>query len=232
LQRVITVNEDPMKYFQEQLSVADNRQLGAQIDLVREMTAQAFSTAEQVLALNISTSRASAERAASTLRQLFSITDPRDLLTLGSQTQEQLSAMYAYGRELLNIATDARMNMVRHNAGLPTPAPEQPAARQAAPAPAAPVADEPAAQQQTSPVAPPHLVAVPDSPASAEPPRAKAKPVAKAVGKATGKRAGAPHPSAAPIATGQAGDVALPRLDPAKVAPVLELKPRKSQRKK
>jgi hypothetical protein len=195
------------------------------------VTAQAFATAEQVLALNISTSRASAERAASTFRQLFSITDPRDLLTLGSQTQEQLSAMYAYGRELMNIATDARLNMARHNAGLPTPAPEQPAA-QTAPAPAAPVADEPAPEQQASAAPPPRLVAVADAPASAEPPRAKAKPVAKAVGKATGKRAGAPHPSAAPIATGQAGDVALPRLDPATVAPVLELKPRKSQRKK
>jgi hypothetical protein len=73
---------------------------------------------------------------------------------------------------------------------------------------------------------------VADVPASAEPPRAKPRPVAKAVGKATGKRAGAPHPSAAPVATGRTGDVALPRLDPAKVAPVLELKPRKTQRKK
>jgi hypothetical protein len=185
-----------------------------------------------VLALNISTSRASAERAASTFRQLFSITDPRDLLTLGSQTQELLSAMYAYGRELLNIATDARLNMVRHNAGLPTPAPEQPAAAQAAPSPAAPVADEPAPEQQASAVAAPQLMAVPDAAASAEPPSVKAKPVAKAVGKATGKRAGALHPSAAPVATGKAGDVVLPRLDPAKVAPVLELKPRKTQRKK
>jgi hypothetical protein len=220
-----------MNYFQEQLSAAGNRQFGAQIDLVRDMTAQAFATAEQVLALNISTSRASAERAASTFRQLFSITDPRDLLTLGSQTQEQLSAMYAYGRELLNIATDARLNMARHGAGLPTPAPEQPAAPQAAPAPAAPLAAEATPEQQEAD-APPHLVAVADAPAAAEPPRAKAKPVTKAVGKATGKRAGAPHPSAAPVATGRAGDVALPRLDPAKVASVLELKPRKTQRKK
>jgi hypothetical protein len=72
---------------------------------------------------------------------------------------------------------------------------------------------------------------VPDATADAEP-RAKAKPIAKAVGKATGKRAGAPHPAAAPVATGQAGEVGLPRLDPAEAAPVLELKPRKTQRKK
>jgi hypothetical protein len=147
--------------------------------------------------------------------------------------------MYAYGRELLNIATDARLQLVRHGAGIPTPMPEQPVTRQAAPVPEQPVT------QQAAPAAPAHqpeeaapaadeantLAAVTEAPGQAGP-RAKAKPIAKAVGKATGKRSGAPHPSAAPLVPGKAGNVALPRLDPAEVAPVLELKPRKSQRKK
>jgi hypothetical protein len=231
-----------MTYFPEQLPAAGTRQFDAQLDFMRAMTAQAVATAEQVLALNISTSRASAERAAHTIQQLFSVTDPRDLLTIGSQTQEQLSAMYAYGRELLNIATDARLQLVRHSAGIPTPAPEQPVPQQSAPA--APAPEQPVTQQ-AAPAAPAHqpeeaapaaneadkLLAGTDAPGQAGP-RAKAKPIAKAVDKATGKRSGAPHPSAAPLVPGKAGDVALPRLDPAEVAPVLELKPRKSQRKK
>lgn len=215
-----------MAFLPEQFS-AGTRQLDAQIDFMRAMTAQAFCTAEQVLALNISTSRATVERAASTVRQLCSITDPRDLLALGTQTQEQLSAMYAYGRELMNIATDARASLARHTAALPSPAPEQPAG-QREPAPAAGQAGQAPRAEPSQAAA--GVVAGADEPAA--PPPAKAKPLAKAVGKATGKRAGAPHPAAAPLEAAREGKVALPRLDPADVAPVLELKAPKSQRKK
>lgn len=221
-----------MTYLPEQLTATGTRQFDAQVDFMRAMTAQAFTAAEQVLALNITTSRETAVRAASTVRQLFSMTDPRDLLALGSQAQEQLSAMYAYGRELMNIANDARVNLTRHNAGIPAPAPEQPAAaREAAPAPVADQAVAMKPQQEPQDAKPAGKLAVVSSKAAKGEPRAKAKPIAKAVGKATGKRPGAPHPAAAP-APAQTGDVPLPRLDPADVAPVLELKPAKSQRKK
>jgi Phasin protein len=217
-----------MTYFPEQLSAAGTRQVDAQLEFMHAFTAQAVASAGQVLVLNISTSRATAERAADTFRQLFSITDPRDLFALGSQTQAQLSAMYAYGRELLNIATDARLNLARRNAGLPTPAPQPQAASVPAAAGAGERASEPLARR-AKPAG--KLMAVPDAQSSPAP-RAKTKPVAKAVGEATGKRAGAPHPAASPLATGQAGDVPLPRLAPSDVAPVPELRPPKSRRKK
>lgn len=175
-----------MNAFSEQLSAARKGQFDAQLEFARSLTAQAFATAEQVLALNISTSRAQVERTASTLRRLLSISDPRDLFTLGSTTQDQLSSMLEYGRELFNIVTDARLNLSRSAGEMPAPQPET---EQAA-APAAP-----AEPQQKAPSTP---VAVADSQAAAELP-AKAKPIAKAVRKVAGKR-GAAKPSASPIA--------------------------------
>lgn len=210
-----------MTYFPEQLSAAGTRQIDAQIGFMRVMTAQALATASQVWALNISTSRASIERAANTVRQLSSITDPRDLFTLGSQTQEQLGAMFAYSRELFNIANDARLALSRQGGEQQAGAPEQPAAAHDTPK----AADEQPQAKASAPAA--GLQLVPAQPHN-EPPAA-AKPIAKAVRKVAGKRTSLPVPAASPVATQEAS---LPTIDPADVAPVLELKAPRSRRKK
>lgn len=206
-----------MNAFSEQLSAARKSQFDAQLEFARTVTAQAFAAAEQVLALNISASRAQVERTASTLRRLMSISDPRDLFTLGSTSQEQLASMLEYGRELFNIVTDARLNLSRSAGEVPAPQPET---EQAA-APAAP-----AEPQQKAPAKP---VAVADGQAAAEPP-AQAKPIAKAVRKVAGKR-GAAKPSASPIAIEAVLDPK-PLVD---AAAAVQLKPataRKAPRKK
>ncbi|GAB3430523.1 phasin family protein [Massilia solisilvae] len=205
-----------MNAFSEQLSAARKGQFDAQLEFARSLTAQAFATAEQVLALNISTSRAQVERTASTFRRLLSISDPRDLFTLGSTTQDQLSSMLEYGRELFNIVTDARLNLSRSAGEMPAPQPETEQA-------AAPAAAEP---QQKAPSKP---VAVADSQAAAELP-AKAKPIAKAVRKVAGKR-GAAKPSASPIAIEAVLD---PKPQMEAGAAVVQLKPataRKARKK-
>ncbi len=208
--------------FSEQFSAARKAQVDHQIEFMRALTAQAVATAGQVLALNINTSRESAARTADTVRQMCAITDPRDLFTLGAHTQEQLSSLYNYGRELMNIAADARLGLTRRVAGQPAPQPQadaaplQPAAPEAATAPVVEVA--------------PEAEAVPAQPeiASAAVPRTKAKPIARAVGKVVYAHASAevPHPAAAPI--DEAG---------ATVDGLVEVKPRqpraaKAQRKK
>jgi phasin family protein len=214
LQRVITNDEDLMNPFSDQLSEARKWQFDAQLDFMRAMTAQAFATAEQVLALNITTSRASVERTADTVRQLFSITDPRELFTVGTRTQEQLTSLFAYGHELFNIATDARLNLSRH------------AVASTAPQPAGEARAAPAAQQAQAHAAPAHqdagekhgrkLVVLAEPPAEEAQPRAK--PIAKAVRKVAGKEA-APHPAASPAATAIPGEVHLTQLKPADSAP-------------
>jgi phasin family protein len=216
LQRVITNDEDLMNPFSDQLSEARKWQFDAQLDFMRAMTAQAFATAEQVLALNITTSRASVERTADTVRQLFSITDPRELFTVGTRTQEQLTSLFAYGHELFNIATDARLNLSRHAVASTAPQP-------AGEAPAAPAAQQAQAQAHAAPA---HqdagekhgrkLVVLAEPPAEEAQPRAK--PIAKAVRKVAGKEA-APHPAASPAATAIPGEVHLTQLKPADSAP-------------
>jgi hypothetical protein len=233
--------------FPEQLSAARSRQFDAQLNFMSAMTAQALATAGQVLALNISTSRASVERTANTVRQLFSITDPRDLFTVGSQAQEQLSSLFAYGQELFNIAQDARQNLSRQGAAAqpgqePTVAQaaqpvQEPMVEQQAPQAAAPAAAA-AAQpnQDTSDAAKPQApVAAAVEPPPGLQPRTKAKPIARAARKVAGKTAGMAHPAAAPLPA--AAEVRLPELKSTEAiamsANVLELKqPRKGQRRK
>jgi hypothetical protein len=211
----------------EQFSAAGKAQVDNQIEFMRALTAQAVATAEQVLALNINTSRDSAVRTANTVRQLCSISDPRDLFTLGAQTQEQLSSLYNYGRELINIAADARLELSRRIAEQPAPQPQAKTEPepQAAPEPvAAPVVE---AQHAPEAEAVPAVAAVaPAEPeiAPAAAPRAKAKPIARAVGKVVYTPAELPHPAAAPI------------IDAVDATPegLVEVKPRatKPQRKK
>jgi phasin family protein len=246
LQRVITNDEDLMNPLSAQLSEARKSQFDAQLDFMRTVTAQAFATAEQVLALNINTSRASVERTADTVRQLFSITDPRDLFTVGSRTQEQLSSLFAYGQELFNIATDARQNLTRC-AGA-SAAPQQagePPATEAAPAAPPPAPEAPHAEAAPAP-APAEagakhgrkLVVLAETPAEEDQPQAK--PIAKAVRKVAGDEAIAPHPSASPAAIAVPGEVHLTQLKPVDSAPPAgapepthpEPRTRKSQRKK
>lgn len=190
--------------FSEQFSAARKAQVDSQIDFMRALTAQAVATAEQVLALNINTSRESAARTANTVRQICAVTDPRDLFTLGAQTQEQLSSLYNYGRELLNIAAEARLDLGRRLA-------EQ-AAAGAMPGPVSstskPQPQPKATQPASEPAAAPVVEAKPEAEVTAdvaaavtEPaaPRAKAKPIARAVGKVVYAPASLPHPSAAPL---------------------------------
>lgn len=183
--------------FSEQFSAAGKAQIDKQIEFMRALTAQAVTTAEQVLALNINTSRESAVRTANTVRQMCAITDPRDLFTLGAQTQEQLSSLYNYGRELFNIAADARLDLGRRIAEQPAPQQQAEAVpeQQVAPEPAvAPVVE---AQPEAAPLV--AAQAEPEILTTVAPPRAKAKPIARAVGKVVYAPAELPHPAAAPI---------------------------------
>jgi phasin family protein len=203
----------------EQLSAARKDQLEAQLDFMRAVTAQAFESAGQVLALNINTSRASVERSANTVRQLLAATDPRDLFAIGAQGQEQLQTMMDYGRQLLGIASGARMNLSRQAAAsMPAPQPEQespahaPAAADAAPA--AKVETEAPAAKTVQPSKRPIVVAEPEQAVNRP---AKAKPIASAAGKVAARFPAVEHPSASPVPA--AATVEMPSIDPVEAAP-------------
>ena len=94
-----------MTSFSEQLSAVRKSQWEAQLDVFRALSQRALDSAEQLIALNMKTSRASVEQATGTFKQLLEITNPRDLLAIGSTAQGQWQQFFSYGRELLGIAT-------------------------------------------------------------------------------------------------------------------------------
>jgi hypothetical protein len=97
-----------MTSLSEQLSAVRQSQWEAQLNVFRTLTTRALDSAEQLIALNLKTSRASVEQATGTMQQLMHVTDPRDLLAIGSQAQGQWQHLFSYSRELLGIATGAR----------------------------------------------------------------------------------------------------------------------------
>lgn len=94
-----------MTLFSEQLSAVRKSQWEAQLDAFRTLGSRALDSAEELIALNMRTSRASVEQAAGTFKQLLDARAPGDLALLGSAAQDQWRNLFAYGRELLGIAT-------------------------------------------------------------------------------------------------------------------------------
>jgi len=93
-----------MTSLSEQLSAVRKSQWEAQLDVFRALSQRALDSAEQLIALNMKTSRASVEQAAGTFKQLLEVNNPRDLFAIGSTAQGQWQQFFSYGRELLGIA--------------------------------------------------------------------------------------------------------------------------------
>ncbi len=94
-----------MTLLSEQLSAVRKSQWEAQLDVFRALSKRALDSAEQLIALNMKTSRASVEQATGTFKQLLEVSNPRDLVAIGSAAQGQWQQIFTYGRELLGIAT-------------------------------------------------------------------------------------------------------------------------------
>jgi len=94
-----------MSTFPEQLTAVSKSQVAAQLAYFQHFSAEAVAGTEKMIALNLSTTRASMEKSAAAVRQLLTVKDPRDLLSFTTQAQEQLDTMLAWGRDLLNIAS-------------------------------------------------------------------------------------------------------------------------------
>ncbi|MFC4930245.1 phasin family protein [Massilia sp. GCM10023247] len=116
----------------EQFSAARQAQLDNSFKLIRSFSDQALDRTSRVLALQLHASRAAVEQSSQAMRQLLAARDPRDLLALGSQSQQHLSTMLDYSRELFSIATSGMSIPMLRSAGLPGQAAPEPAPQQAA----------------------------------------------------------------------------------------------------
>lgn len=98
-----------MTSLSEQLSAVRKSQWEAQLDVLRALSSRALDNTEQLIALNMKTSRASMEQAAGAFKQMLDVRDPRDLFAVGAAAQNQWQHLFSYGRELLGIAAGAQV---------------------------------------------------------------------------------------------------------------------------
>jgi phasin family protein len=231
-----------MSTLTEQFSAARKSQVEAQINFFQNYTAKAFESAQKIVALNLSVSRASMEKSSAAVVELLAAKDPRDLFALTTRTQESIDSLLAYNRALIAIAASTGAALAAKPVeavaeskapalALVKPEPE-PQAEVAAPELVAPVAEPEAV--------PPPVAVVTAAPAA--PPEVAAKPIAKAVSKAAPKAVAA-KPAAAPVPEAAAKPIAVSGIKPVEAAPPvpgkaavaqqqLDLPPAKSKKKK
>jgi phasin family protein len=199
----------------EQFSAVRNIQLEAQLDVFRALSTRALDNAGQLFALNLKLSRQSVEQATGAVRRLLDARDPRDLLALGTATQDQWQQLFSYGREVFGIAAGApALNWIAS----PAPAPQL-SAPPAPPAQAAPLqAGDKVADAGTVAKA---EAAIEAAIADDVPPIA-ANPVAEAFQEIAPLPASAEHPVAAPVYLDAGLDVELPPVAPVDNAPPVQ----------
>ena len=210
-----------MTQLQDQFSAVRKASVEAQFDFFNSMTTQAIESASRVAALNLAVSRDAVQRSLGAGFALMSSRDPRDVLSLGSQAEEQMRSLLTYGRELMGIASGMRPYAGRPQAlasasqqavdtveVIERSAVAQVEAAADTAAAAAPAVTQTAAQavSQVVPARAEAVVVAEPEPASellaavAEPvPVAEPKAIAKAIGNGAPRAAAAPHPAAAPM---------------------------------
>jgi phasin family protein len=97
----------------EQFSAATKSQIEAQLNIINNLAAKAVESAEKVIALNISTTRASVEKSSSAAKQLLEAKDPREFFSLSTGQANYLDNLLAYSRQLFNIATAAQAELIQ-----------------------------------------------------------------------------------------------------------------------
>ena len=187
-----------MSTLTEQFAAVRKSQVEAQIDFFQSFTAKALESAQKLVALNLSVTRASIEKSSATAAELMSAKDPRDLFALAKHSQESINSLMAYNRALVALATGAGATLAK--AAVPE-APEPKAPALALVKPAAEPESMPAAADMVAPVAAPELAQSEPVALEAAPLPSPAKPIAKAISKdaagpVVAKPAAAPVPAA------------------------------------
>lgn len=103
-----------MSLIPEHLSAAAQTQLATQLAVIHAVSTTAFEGMEKLIALNFDTARQSLENAAATTRQWMSAKDPQELLSMSAtQSQPQLEKILNYTRELAEITSHARNELMQ-----------------------------------------------------------------------------------------------------------------------
>ncbi|MBJ7313709.1 phasin family protein [Rugamonas sp. CCM 8940] len=92
----------------EQFSAATKSQLEAQLNLLNNFASKAVESAEKVIALNLSTTKATVEKSSSAAQQLLTAKDGQEFFRLSASQTPSLDNLLAYSRQLFSIASDAQ----------------------------------------------------------------------------------------------------------------------------
>lgn len=149
-----------MSTFTEQFSAATRSQLEAQLNFFSTAANKAFEGAEQLIALNINTTKDSVETSSAAVMKLITADDPREVFGYSTLAKPNLDSVFAYTRRLFDIATGTQtalfksarlpltgaLEQVAHSAVAMLAAPAAAAAAPALAAPAEPAVPAPAAK--------------------------------------------------------------------------------------
>jgi hypothetical protein len=220
----------------EQFSAARQTQLDNGFNLVQSFSNQALDQTSRVIALQLNASRAAIEQSTAAARQLLAVRDPRDLLALGSQSQQQLKSLFDYGSELFSIVAGAKFTPLRSysadalnaittaNAAAAQKTVEAAVASltPATPAPAAAATEAaPAAEavQFVAPVAEPESAPALSVITSDVEPATAPTAIAQAASEITDTSVAPPHPVAASVPVEVAVEIELPKVEPVDATP-------------
>ena len=162
----------------EQFSAATKSQLEAQLNLLNSFASKAVDSAQKVLALNISTTKASVEKSSAAARQLLEAKDPQEFFSVSGKAPN-LDGLLAYSRELFSIASAAQAELIqsaKEQIKEAAPAAKAVTAKLAAPAEVSKAATPPVVAVATASAN--EQVATPAAPKAAVKTEAKAKPAA------------------------------------------------------
>jgi phasin family protein len=102
-----------MSSITEQFSAATKSQLEAQFQIFSTLASTAVDSAEKVIALNISTTKASVEKSSAAAKKLLSAKDPQEFFSLSTAEPASFDKLLAYGRELYGIASSAQAELIK-----------------------------------------------------------------------------------------------------------------------
>jgi phasin family protein len=231
-----------MTSLQEQFSAARITQLDNGFNLMQSFSDQALDRTSRVVALQLEASRAAIAQSSEALRQLLAVRDPRDLLALGAQSQQNLRTMFNFGSELFSIAAgtgfaplrsysvDALNAITTANAAA---AQQTVDAAVASLNPAQEAAPAPASEEQQAAA----TIAIVTSDVE---PGVQPTAIAKAASEALDLPIAPPHPVAASVPVEVSVEIELPKVEPVDATPpvvvpattkVTELRGSKGRRK-
>ena len=201
----------------EQFSAARLTQLDNGFNLVQSFSNQALDQTNRVIALQLNASRAAIEQSTAAARQLLAARDPRDLLALGAQSQQQLKSLLDYGSELFSIVAGAKFTPLRSysadalNAITTANAAAAPKTVETAPAPEAVQFVAPVSEPESAPA---FAVVTSDVEPTSAP-----TAIAQAASEMADMPVAPPHPVAASMPVEVSVEIELPKVEPVDATP-------------